>query len=279
MRFLIGAGIALAALAIAAAPALPGQAFAQDAGMSVRADAAPGSSFMLVSGQTAISLGDVTVRVTGPGGNIVHVAQVTPAADGTYMVDVRVGPLWSQDGEYTVSASQAPSDRYRVSTAVTVAGGLVTDAGVPGSSMQFDSRPLAMQDGRESGLRMEVDAPVGTATVGIGGTTDHTGTDVTITVEAPNGNVIAVDQATPGADGAFSAEMAVGCPTWKQDGFYTITARQGTNNAYSDTATVEIGDCVVVPEFGAVAVLALAAAVVAAVAITARSRPGLVAGI
>jgi len=59
---------------------------------------------------------------------------------------------------------------------------------------------------------------------------------------------------------------------WKQDGFYTISAQQGTGSGYQDSVEVDIANGAVIPEFGAIAALVLAIAIVSIIAISAKTR-------
>ena len=54
--------------------------------------------------------------------------------------------------------------------------------------------------------------------------TDRVSEDITLTVTAPNGNVVSIDQVSPMLDGQFTSVITTGGPLWKQDGFYTVTA-------------------------------------------------------
>ena len=141
----------------------------------------------------------------------------------------------------------------------------------PESSLQFGTS-VVQPDSGQGGLTFTADAPVGAIAIGIDGNTDHTHTDITLVVTAPNGNVITVDQITPNQKGDFNTVIEVGCASWEQDGFYTITAQQGESSFYESSAEVEIKDCVVVPEFGTIAVLILAVAIVSIIAVTSRSK-------
>ena len=76
------------------------------------------------------------------------------------------------------------------------------------------------------------------------------GTDITLIVSSPNGNIITVAQITPGLHGNFETEIKIGGSMWKEDGMYTITANQGTASEYKESINVEIQEGVVVPEFG-----------------------------
>jgi predicted secreted protein with PEFG-CTERM motif len=188
------------------------------------------------------------------------------------MTDIQIGSLWKQDGWYTVGAQQGDSSLYKVSVQVEITGGSAMATSASESSLDLVTSPIISPAEGIGGLTFTVDAPVGASSIGIDGNTDHTNTDVTLVVNAPNGNVISVDQITPDQNGDFSTVINVGCPAWKQDGFYTITVQQGENNRYSDSADVDIQDCFVIPEFGTIAALVLAVAIISIVAVSARSR-------
>ena len=71
------------------------------------------------------------------------------------------------------------------------------------SSLDFGTGQSVTPTDDIGGLTMTVDAPEGALAIGIDGQTDHTHTDITLTVYAPNGNLISVDQITPNQNGAF----------------------------------------------------------------------------
>ena len=107
----------------------------------------------------------------------------------------------------------------------------------------------------------------------------QTGTDVVFTVTAPNGNLVTIDQVSPDASGDFATDISVGGPLWSQDGIYTVTAQQGdTQNGsiFTDSVEVDIADGLVVPEFGTIAAMILAVAIISIIAISAKSRLSIV---
>jgi len=104
------------------------------------------------------------------------------------------------------------------------------------------------------------------------GMTDRVSQDITLKVVAPNGNVVKVAQVSPMLDGEFSAEITVGGSLWKQDGFYTVTVRQFDDPKYTASTEVDIKDGVVVPEFGTIAAMILAVAIISIIAVSAKSR-------
>ena len=109
-------------------------------------------------------------------------------------------------------------------------------------------------------------------TIEIAGMTDRVSQDVTITVTAPNGNVVSVDQVSPLLSGEFGSTITTGGPLWVEDGFYTVTAQQFDDPKYTASTQVDIEDGVVVPEFGTIAAMILAVAIISIIAVSAKSR-------
>ena len=107
--------------------------------------------------------------------------------------------------------------------------------------------PLAFADMHGDGLTIEADAVEGSTTITITGHATSSNVPVTIMVIAPNGNVVSIDQINPDSDGSFTSTIGVGGPMWKQDGEYSITAQQGSNNMNKSTVVVEVADGAVVP--------------------------------
>ena len=117
----------------------------------------------------------------------------------------------------------------------------------------------------------------GSDTIEITGDTSKTNEDVVFTVTAPNGNLVSVDQISPDASGDFATDISVGGPLWSQDGVYTVTAQQGSGNSnFIDSVEVDIADGLVVPEFGTIAAMILAVAIISIIAISAKSRLSIV---
>ena len=123
-----------------------------------------------------------------------------------------------------------------------------------------------------SGITMVAEAENGSDVIKILGNTSFRGTDITLIVNSPVGNLITIDQVTPGIYGDFEVEIKVGGPMWKEDGMYTITANQGTTSEHKESIQVEIKDGVVVPEFGVIASMILAISIIAIIAVSAKSK-------
>ena len=257
-------------------------AFTNDTGMTVTATAEEGGNIISVSGETTSNITDVTIRVISPNGsNVVGVDQVTPDSNGEFSTEFNVSN-WKQDGLYEIKINQGTSSFYTFTLYVNVNSGMTAETSTGDSSTVKDTgvAPDTKFDySDERGLWIEANAMEGSDTIEITGITSHTNNDVIFTVTAPNGNLVSVDQITPDASGDFATDISVGGPLWSQDGVYTVTAQQGdTQNGsiFTDSVQVDIADGLVVPEFGTIAAMILAIAIISIIAISAKSRLSIV---
>ena len=133
------------------------------------------------------------------------------------------------------------------------------------------------------GMSLSVDADAGSNSIMVSGSTDRSD-DVMIIVMAPNGNVVAIDQVTPSIN-SYSVTIGVGGCQYGQDGMYTITAVQSSGSHYQPdkvfemitaSTEVEVVDGHVVPEFGTIAAMILVVAIVAIIAVSAKTKLSLV---
>ena len=136
----------------------------------------------------------------------------------------------------------------------------------------------------------------GSNTINVRGTTDKSDV-IIIKVTAPNGNLVTIDQITP-SGGSYSTTIKTGGSLWSQDGMYVITATQTSGGSglktstetfphaadspnaglinYQASAEVEIIDGHVIPEFGVIAAMILAVAIVSIIVVTAKTRLSIV---
>jgi len=130
------------------------------------------------------------------------------------------------------------------------------------------------QNAYAGGGGMSLSADCSGSSCDVSGTTDRNG-DITLKVTAPNGNVVSVSQISP-SGGSFMTTIETGGALWSQDGMYTISAHQGAASNYQTSADVEIIDGHVIPEFGVIAAMILAVAIVSIIVVTAKTRLSLV---
>ena len=267
--------IALMVLSLISVTSIQQDAFAQNQGMSITATADKGSDTIMIVGQTISEITDVTIIVTSPSGNnVVAIDQISPDS-GNFDTEFKVGPTWSEDGFYTITASQSvvQNSLYTLNVEVEVINGMVVnDTFATESNIESDVFISEPKETRDSGLEINAEAEMGSDMIEITGTTDRLSTDITLTVVAPNGNIVSIDQVSPGLNGEFTSVLTTGGPLWTQDGIYTVTAKQIDSSAYTDSTEVDIKDGLVVPEFGTIAVMILAVAIVSIIAVSSKSR-------
>ncbi len=250
-----------------------GGAHAQESGMSITATAQDGSDTITLTGHTVSTANNVAILVQSPLKNVIYVDQIDPGADGMFSIDIKISEiLWKEDGIYTITAQQGDSSLYNLSVKVQVIDGTATSTDTTQSTFENTMIGTSGNVAEMSGLTLRADAMEGSDTITVIGNTDRMQTPITLKVTTPNGNVISVSQASPDADGNFSVDIMIGGSLWSQDGLYTIYAQQGDSSNYKASVQVDVLDGVVVPEFGTIAALILAVAIISIIAISARSR-------
>lgn len=241
---------------------------AESQGMIITATANSDSPIVVVTGHT-IKDDPVLFKTLSPTNNLVWADQVHPDDVGEFETSFNISGL-TENGLYTIVANQGLTELYELKVKVNVVDGAAIDTVATQSNFE---RAVAMvgTDLFAGGIEMTAEAMEGSDTIYITGQTDIRNKHVTLTVYAPNGNVISVDQVRVNLlDGLFYHELMIGGPLWSQDGDYTVMAQQD-EIGYETSVTVGIQDGVAIPEFGTVAVLVLAVAIVAIVAISSRS--------
>ena len=274
--------LVLMAVALMSVTSVHQDVFAKDAGMSLTAIAEEGDNIISISGETTSNITDVTIRVISPNGsNVVGVDQVTPDTNGEFNTQFNVSN-WTQDGVYKIKANQGTSLLYSITLGVEVNSGMTVETSATESSLvnnqtNDDLATISTQTTEDrSGLSISANAMEGSDTIEIMGQTSKTNEDVTFSVTSPIGNIVSIDQVSPDTNGDFAADIAVGGPLWSQDGAYTVTAQQGNDSMFTDSVEVEVADGLVVPEFGTIAAMILAVAIISIVAISAKSRLSIV---
>ena len=269
----------LFAISMISTAALQNNAYAGlEPGMSVSVTASEGSGQISIDGYTGAAQSDaITITVVAPNGNIVAIDQLSADSSGNFSTDIGTGgSMWGQDGTYTVKLQAGSGGLYAADFDVDISNGTTDGTSIDFSNLGTydDGYETKMQSATEgsTGLSISADAVEGATSFTINGSTDRTESAVTLTVVAPNGNIVTVDQLSPGSDGAFSSEIGVGGPMWSQDGIYTVTAIQGDATAYQSTVEVDIADGAVIPEFGTVASLVLVIAITSIIILSAKGR-------
>jgi predicted secreted protein with PEFG-CTERM motif len=267
--------IALMALSLISMTSIQQDVFAQTQGISITATADKGSDTITVAGETVSKLPIAFVVTSPSGNNIVAIWQVSPDENGDFGTEFKVGPTWKEDGYYSIKVQQGSSSLYTLKVLVEVNGGMTEKIYEQQSTLEtgiFTPGNPDVNAARDRGLEIFAEAEIGSNIIKIVGTTDRVSQDISLTVTAPNGNIVSIDQVSPMLSGEFTSVITTGGPLWKQDGFYTVTAQQYNDPNYIDSTEVDIRDGVVIPEFGTIAAMILAVAIIAIIAISAKSK-------
>ena len=260
----------LLAVTIVSVSALGQNAYA-GAGMSLSADCS--GSTCDISGTTDRTNEPVMLVLSNSLG--IHGVDQMDSSGGIYSTTVNVSNL---DGTYTITVNQGSSSKYKLSLDIDVSGGTSDSSasisnivGIVEEEASVEETVIVTPAG---GLSLTAGGVEGSTTIDISGTTDRNG-DITLKVIAPNGNIVSVSQISP-SGGSFMTTIETGGALWSQDGMYTISAHQGAASNYQTSADVEIIDGHVIPEFGVIAAMILAVAIVSIIVVTAKTRLSLV---
>lgn len=203
------------------------------------------------------------LQVLAPDGEVVYSPKIQFDDDGVFKRLIHP-PLPSfKEGTYTVIASHedaanSPRIQFTVSGDSLVKG--TTPAPGTGDRVIFP------------GLEISAEAMEGSDTITITGTAVSRDTDITFTINAPDGKLVSIEQISPNANGEFTLQIKTGGPLWTEDGVYTVTANQGIASEFQDSIEVEIVEGRVIPEFGTIAAMILVVSIVSIIAITAKSK-------
>ena len=272
----------------------------EGSGLSLTAECS--DSICSISGTSDRSDLDVTIKLSNSKG-IHGIAQVS-VSGGSYSATFNVSSL--ADGAYTITATQSisgqPTTKYSIPVSVDVSDGTSTSSVSVNNRTSYDEGTYVSSENIPTAtsikkLTITASGIEGSTTINVSGTTDRSN-EIIIKVTAPNGNLVSVDQITP-SGGSFMTTIETGGPLWSQDGIYIIKARQGPTTfgtsaladgssikaadddntgwlAYQNSAEVEIVDGHVIPEFGVIAAMILAVAIVSIIVVTAKTKLSIV---
>lgn len=264
----------LALFAILATGSIAVQAFAQEfvdaVTIATDKESYQDGDTITVSGTVRERLSgyDVTLQVISANGNLVTAQQLPVSDDNTFGIDLTAGgPLWKSAGTYTIKVLYGTATRT-AETSFEFGG---SQGGVQGPP-QF---PLANPDDGSVGYHIK-----GGKILSI--TPDVEGKSLVVDIETTDDGELTLilprsiidarmgDDGKSGEDDSFfvlvdGAEADFDETTTSDDRTLTIPFTDGTTQ-------IEIVGTWVIPEFGTVAMIVLAVAIVSIVAISARSR-------
>jgi len=237
------------------------QEWAKDIPVAVWTDAEvyDHDSVIMVEGTVAnLRQGPVTITVTSPTNNVVTIGQVTPDSDGTYSTTLSTsGDLWKYDGTYTIRV-QYGAQGINDKVLVELTGGVATNLKPVAPAIDCTDGELAID-----GHCMPFDITGGSVTGG----TINAGTSIVVYISSAEPGMITLSPAA-----SIFRDLELVLVDGEQWDDYKADGNDITIYFPAGAEEVEIVGKFVIPEFGAVAALVLAAAIVSIIAVSARSR-------
>ncbi|MGQ0637989.1 MAG: PEFG-CTERM sorting domain-containing protein, partial [Nitrososphaerota archaeon] len=207
---------------------------------------------------------DVTIKVIGPTGNVVKVEQLTVDSNGDFETTFNTAsPLWTQSGVYTITAQYggaSKTDRVQIEvlgeTSTTCdLGELEAKVGNSGYCIPYTVSGATVVGGTLN---------TGTKSLIVKIMTESQGE---ITLDIPRS---VLDSKSGGRDDSFF--VLVDEEETDYDENTTPTTRSVTIQFLAGAEEIEIIGTQIVPEFGPIAALVLAVAIISIIAVSAKTR-------
>ncbi len=219
------------------------------------------SEMIMIKGQVAnVASGfPITITVVSPLNSIVAVDQISVADDGSFETTLNTaGEMWKYDGTYTIKVNYGSAEKSN-SAKVELTGGVAftTDYSTP-------DKQCGANDISASGQCIPFNISGGTVTSATLNTDDNS---IIININAEDDGTLTVTPSKTVQDGIFM--VLVDGEEWDD---VEIVANKVTIMFPAGAEQIEIIGTFVIPEFGTIAAMILAVAIISIIAISAKSR-------
>ena len=221
------------------------------------------SDMIMVMGQVAnVASGfPVTITVVSPLNSIVTVDQITVADDGSFETTLNTaGAMWKYDGTYTIKANYGSADKKN-SVKVELTGGVAYE---PNYETPTTSKQCGANEITANGHCVPFSISGGAITSATLNTNDNS---IVINISSVDDGTLTVTPSKTVQDGIFM--VLVDGEEWDD---VEIVANKVTVMFPAGTEQIEIIGTFVVPEFGTIAAMILAVAIISIIAVSAKSR-------
>jgi predicted secreted protein with PEFG-CTERM motif len=219
------------------------------------------NDMIMVKGQVAnVASGfPVTITVVSPLNSIVTVDQITVAADGSYETTLNTaGAMWKYDGTYTIKVNYGSAEKSN-SAQVELTGGVEYTPTYETPSTQCGANEIITSD---QCVPFSISGGVVT-----GADINTDDNSIIININAEDDGILTVSPSETVQNGIFM--VLVDGEEWDD---VEIVANEVTVMFPAGAEEIEIIGTFVIPEFGTIAAMILAVAIISIVAITAKSR-------
>ena len=216
---------------------------------------------IMIEGQVAnVAPGfPVTITVVSPLNSIVTIDQVTLSEDGSFKTTLNTaGDMWKYDGTYTIKVNYGSTEKSN-SVKVELTGGVGHTPDYSTPSTQCSANEISAD-----GQCIPFSISGGTVT---GATLNINDNSIIININAEDDGILTVTPSKTIQDGIFM--VLVDGEEWDD---VEIVANKVTVMFPAGAETIEIIGTYVIPEFGTIAAMILAVAIISIIAVSAKSR-------
>ena len=222
------------------------------------------NDIIMVTGQVANTSGfPVTITVISPLNSIVTVDQLDVAEDGSFETTLNTaGAMWKYDGTYTIKANYGSVEKSNKAK-VELTGGV---AYTPIYSTPTNDKQCGSNELSASGQCIPFSISGGMITSATLNTNDNS---IVISINAEDDGTLTVSPSATIQEGIF---MVLVDGEECNEPECEITGNKVTVMFPAGTETIEIIGTHVIPEFGTIAAMILAVAIISIIAVSAKSR-------
>ena len=221
------------------------------------------NDIIMIEGQVAnVASGfPVTMTVVSPLNSIITVDQITVSEDGSFETTLNTtGAMWKYDGTYTIKVNYGSAEKSN-KVQVELTGGV---GHTPNYETQPSTKQCGVNDLSASGQCIPYSISGGTIT----GTTLNTDDNsIVVSINAEDDGILTVSPSKTVQEGIFM--VLVDGEEWDD---VEIVANKVTVMFPAGAETIEIIGTYVIPEFGTIAAMILAVAIISIIAVSAKSR-------
>ena len=219
---------------------------------------------IMISGSTKDYLGDtpLTLILRNPVGNIVTINQIPVGADKTFSIGLTAGgPLWQAAGTYTISVQYGGPERSATTT-FQFSGSHISS----GNTIPVDGTNMSVTYSITNGKVLDIKADTNSKSLIV---SIQTTGDGTLTINMPRALIDA--KKIDGSDDQFFILNDGQENDQFKETSNTVTARTLQIPFIDGTSQIEIIGTFVIPEFGSIAVMILAIAIISIIVISTKT--------
>jgi len=220
------------------------------------------NDMIMVTGQVAhISGFPITVTVVSPLNSIVTIAQLTVAEDGSFETTLNTaGAMWKYDGTYIIKVNYGSAEKSN-KVKVELFGGVIFE---PKFFTPTTDKQCSVNEISADGHCIQYSISGGMITSATLNTNENS---IVININAEDDGILTITPSKTVQDGIFM--VLVDGEEWDD---VEIVANKVTVMFPAGTEKIEIIGTFVIPEFGTIAAMILAVAIISIIAISAKSR-------